>query len=115
MLLNLSNHPSSNWSESQLNTAIQTYGSVEDLPFPNIPPEWDRDRVLQLADDYTARIALSKASAVHIMGELVFTHLLVTRLEEIGIPCIASTTERIVEMEGDVKKIRFGFIQFRSY
>lgn len=115
MLLNLSNHPSVNWPDKQKQTAIELYDTIIDMPFPNIPPQWSREEVDQLADEFVAKIEQSGATVVHIMGELVFTHILVNKLTRIGIPCIASTTERIVEMEGDVKKIKFNFVQFRSY
>lgn len=115
MLLNLSNHPFDKWTENQTYNAILAYGSVEDLSFPNIDPNWDRHDVAQLVEEYIVKIRKIDPKAVHVMGELVFTHLLVNKLKDIGIPCIASTTERIVEMEGDVKKIKFNFVKFRSY
>ena len=43
-------------------------------------------------------------------------HLLVNRLQAIGIPCVASTTERVVTEESDGRKVsQFRFVQFRSY
>lgn len=39
MFLNLSDHPSSSWPESQLRAATNQYQTVECLPFPKINPQ----------------------------------------------------------------------------
>lgn len=116
MLLNLSNHPSASWPENQMNAAIQQYGKVEDLPFPAINPEWSTDEVRQLAEQYEIKVRQLNPTAVHIMGELTFTFMLVNKLKEIGIPCIASATNRMVTSENDgVKTSVFEFVRFREY
>ena len=122
MLINLSNHPSSKWSEAQLNAA-QSYGEVEDMNFPLIPPEWDESQVTDLAKDYAERIVrrLNEAGggrhAVHIMGEMTFTCTLVRLLQQQGITCIASTSQRIVEEDpaSGKKTAYFRFERFRNY
>lgn len=116
MLLNLSNHPSASWSESQLSSAIKQYQSVEDLPFPKIDPSWSADQVEQLAEEFEMKIRKINPSAVHLMGEMTFTFKLVNRLQRIGIPCIASTTERVAtEDENGNKTSIFKFVRFRNY
>jgi len=120
MLLNLSNHPSAAWPEGQRGAAIDQYGEIRDLPFPQIPPEADTDGVRRMVEDYEGRIRQLAAEypglTVHLMGELTFTHLLVNRLQEAGIPCVASTSERIVIQEAGGKKVsQFNFIRFRNY
>ena len=115
MLLNLSNHPSSAWSEAQMQAAVAQYGSVQDLPFPNIPPDAAAEEVRQLAEAYEAKVRQADPAAVHLMGEMTFTFALVQRLQAIGIPCIASTTERIAEERDGQKIVTFRFVQFRSY
>ncbi|PSJ75848.1 CRISPR-associated protein, partial [Sphingobacteriales bacterium UPWRP_1] len=94
MLLNLSNHPSANWSAEQTDAACALYGSVEDLPFPQIPPTWSTDEVEQLVEKYISKIRKLNPTAVHLMGELTFCFSLVAKLQAIGIPCVASTTQR---------------------
>ncbi len=115
MLLNLSNHPSSTWPENQMNTAIQQYSKVDDLPFPAINPEWTADEVRQLAEQYEIKIRHLNPTAVHIMGELTFSFMLVNKLKEIGIPCIASTTNRVTTEKNGIKTSVFEFVRFRAY
>lgn len=115
MLLNFSNHPSHQWPRNQMQTAVTGYGSVQDLPFPQINPEWNSDQVLQLVEAYETEIRQINPAAVHIMGELTFTYMLVNKLTSIGIPCVASTTKRNVKEEKSIKTSVFEFVKFRSY
>lgn len=117
MLLNLSNHPSTAWSEEQLRAGREQYSEVQDMPFPNVPPEADLEEVGRLAADYAHRIcALSpRLLAVHVMGEMTFTYQLVSLLREAGVMCVASTTVRDVVEEDGVKISRFRFVRFRPY
>ncbi|MCR9290713.1 MAG: CRISPR-associated protein [Bacteroidetes bacterium] len=115
MLLNLSNHPSTRWTEEQMNTAIEQYSRIKDLFFPNIPPELGSEGLEELVDQYLQKIQKENPKAVHLMGEMTFTYRLVTKLKEAGIPCIASTTNRIVEEKDGKKIVQFQFVQFREY
>jgi hypothetical protein len=115
MLLNISNHPSTKWTTEQINAALTTYGKVEDLHFPNIPPGHTEDQVDQLAEQYLAKVKALNPKTVHLMGEMTFTFALVTKLKKAGIPCIASTTNRIVEEKDGKKIVQFQFVQFREY
>lgn len=116
MLLNISNHPSNKWSKQQKDTAIKQFGTAQDLPFPQIPPEASSDDVCKLVEAYVSKVRESDANVVHVMGEMTFTCALVNALQAIGIPCIASTTRRQVLEEDDGKKTSiFEFVQFRSY
>ena len=115
MLLNLSNHPSQKWTTKQKETASQSYGTIEDLPFPQIPPEATSDDVHLLVEKYYVKIRQLDPKAVHLMGEMTFTYALVRQLKAIGIPCIASTTHRTVEEKDGKKIVLFDFIQFREY
>lgn len=115
MLLNLSNHPSHLWPDNQIQAALKQYDSVEDLPFPQINPAWTSDQVLRLAEEYEIKIRKISPTAVHVMGELTFTFALVSKLQSIGIPCIASTTKRNATEEGNIKQSVFEFIGFRDF
>lgn len=115
MLLNLSNHPFSNWPENQKEIALRIYGHVEDLGFPLIHPEWTHDQVEQLAEQWLSKIKLLPPATVHLMGELTFCFILADKCRQAGIACVASTTERIVEMKGEQKVSVFQFRQFRPY
>lgn len=116
MFINLTNHPSENWSEEQL-AAAHKYGEIVDIHFPNIEPSFTSSMVNSLADDTVSTItALGKDIVVHIMGEMTFTFAVVSRLKTMNIKCVASTTERNTVITPDGKKIsEFKFVQFREY
>lgn len=128
MLINLTNHPLSKWSEEQKQVAIEEYGYIEDLPFPQIAPEADETEIADLAKEFTAKckiqfeqanIPVSKQAyneAVHIMGEMTFTYQMVKLLSAQNIKCIASTTKREAIEKPDGTKISvFQFVKFRTY
>ena len=118
MLLNLSNHPSLNWSSTQLSAAQEAYGGVTDLPFPAIDPTWTKQEIQTLAEQYVATIlGMSPVpEAVHLMGELTFSFALVKLLKARGITCVASTARRqVVEKAPGHKEAIFEFVQFRAY
>lgn len=121
MLINLSNHPSKDWAPEQRERAEQLWRSVVDLPFPIISPEQTTDEVVAMAVEYLQRcFALFDTSAdepraVHLMGEMTFTYNLVEMLKSNDITVVASTTERIVTIENDVKRSIFKFVTFREY
>jgi len=127
MLINLSNHPSQNWSEDQRQAAVQQYSEIIDLPFPQIDPEATAKAVQELAVEYIDKIIRMlgytdvytfdfKANAVHVMGEMTFAFNVIKLLQQRGITCVASTTERNVIAEQDGKKtLIFKFVQFREY
>ena len=118
MLVNLSNHPSQYWDDRQRESA-HCYGNVVDLPFPAIAPKANNKELHTLAQAFVERI-MSMGSpqelTVHVMGEMTFTFMVVTRLKELGIRCVASPTERKVTYTSDgVKQTEFSFVKFREY
>lgn len=119
MLINLSNHP--HWIGDQLEMANKLYGSVFNIPFPDILPEWDTEQVKKEAERYMAiciaRIVEADESnnAIHLMGESTFCFLLAQMLLKQGYHCIVSTTERIVEEKDGKKTSTFQFKRFRHY
>lgn len=120
MLINLTNHPLEQWSTSQLNAA-ELYGECIDMPFPAIDAEADEEYIDRLSDEYLHKIKeIAKREAseitVHLMGEMTFTLLLVTKLIKADIPCIASTSVRqSKEIGNGQKEITFKFVRFRNY
>lgn len=120
MLINLSNHPSSNWSPKQLESA-SIYGELVDLPFPVVDPDAGTDSIRLLADEFKTKIVSlvsgmpTEKHAVHLMGEITFCFALAVMLQSRGIDCIASTTERIVVEKGRQKTVEFNFTRFRQY
>ncbi|MBQ8702266.1 MAG: CRISPR-associated protein [Prevotella sp.] len=116
MFINLTNHPSSGWSQEQREAARQ-YGEIVDISFPIIEPYFTKAEVEELADITVETIKnLDANPVVHVMGEMTFTYAIVVRLKSQGITCVASTTERLVKILPDGKKVsEFKFVQFREY
>jgi hypothetical protein len=115
MLLNLSNHPSVNWSKEQREAAEKQFGGVVDLPFPQIPSGATTAEVKALAQTYLEKIPPS-VSAVHLMGELTFVVALVRLLQKNKIKVVASAAERqVLEEKDGIKTAKFQFVQFREY
>lgn len=119
IFLNLTNHPSSLWCDKQLEAA-HAYGEIMDMPFPMIDETDNETYISSLADEYLQKIldlAKDNNVTVHLMGELTFTFALLKRLQEYGIPCVASTSKRIVKEESAGRKgeVIFQFERFRRY
>jgi hypothetical protein len=120
MLLNLSNHPSSNWGEKQMQAA-QAYGNVKDITFPQVDPYASENEIKQLALNYFTQIKIElnqcndRENAVHIMGELSFCHALVSLLQRSKITCLVSTTKRNSKETNGEKISKFQFVKFRTY
>jgi hypothetical protein len=115
MLLNLTNHPSSNWSSEQTDLAVEKFAQIIDLPFPSIPPDYSSQELDTLVEKFADRVLTLSPTVVHIMGEMTFTFRLVNLLKANGIPCIASTTSRSTEEKDGIKLSKFVFVQFRDY
>lgn len=119
MLINLSNHPSAQWSEKQLEVAKLQYGEIIDMQFPQIPPEEGEDYIIEIAQKFFYQIEEyhkgNKDICIHIMGELTFCFCLVSLLKKYNIMCVASTTKRNVVQQENVKTTVFEFCKFREY
>lgn len=119
MFLNISNHPSSNWSAEQIEAAWQLSGEIVDLPFPVVDPAGDETYIAELADDLCTKvieIVNGQNAVVHLMGEMTLTFALVQRLSIQGITCVAATTQReIMEYPDGRKESIFKFVKFRKY
>ncbi|MBO5699229.1 MAG: CRISPR-associated protein [Bacteroidaceae bacterium] len=119
LFINLTNHPSAMWGEQQLLAARQ-YGKVEDMPFPEVDEKGDEAYISAIAEEYASRILRCNAThevTVHLMGELTFTFALLKRLQHYGIPCVASTSQRLVteDADGNKTEVLFRFERFRRY
>lgn len=121
MLINLSNHPCSSWSEKQLKAAKKKFGKVVDIPFPQISPFATSKQILRKAEKYLKEIlhlikkSDERLNAVHLMGEFTFVYHLVNLLKKKKIKVIVSTTDRIVEEKDGKKIVTFSFVKFRDY
>lgn len=116
MFLNISNHPSQHWSFEQRSAAESIGDTIVDMPFPNVPPDADRNWVQSMAEDMLSGILAQSPSVVHVMGEHTLNVALVIRLRSMGVKTVASTTERDVMVAADgTKTSRFRFVRFREY
>ncbi len=121
MLINLSNHPFTEWSETQRTAALEQFGEVVDLPFPSIDPHWSTEQVVELAKEYLQQCRdLQRTSkgavTVHLAGEPTFCFALAALLQQAGIAVVTSTTHRKIlrNSDGSISRL-FEFIQFRPY
>lgn len=120
MLINLTNHPSVQWSENQIKAA-EMYGEIVDLPFPYVDPMWDLEKIKQIAAIFEEKVfqllqqEKNGNNAVHLMGELTLCYELIKRLQKMGIRCIASTSQRNTVTNGNSKISEFNFCRFREY
>ena len=121
MFINFSNHPSYNWSQEQLDAAGE-YGEIIDLPFPQVPSEYDERSILMLADEQIKRMPSISAgdSAIMIQGEFTLTYALVSRLKGLGYKVLSACADRKAEEvsadDGSTTKVsRYVFTRFREY
>lgn len=121
MLINLSNHPSINWSQEQKLKALELYKEIVDITFPEVDPNGEEEYIENLAGEYLNKILeiknrTSETVVVHLMGELTFSFALLVKLKANGVRCVASTTQRVVMDEGNGRVTKlFRFVRFREY
>jgi hypothetical protein len=120
MLVNLSNHPSQNWSLAQISAGHQLANGIQDVEFPEVPAEWDTEEVKQLAQLIVDGIVQMNASVAMVQGEGTMMYWLVQYLERSGVSCYAATSRRIVSVIEDstgsaIKQSRFEFVRFRRF
>lgn len=75
MLLNLTNHPSANWDPGQLNAAKERWNTILDMPFPNVPPDFDEDQIIQSAEAIVKKAVQLHPDAVLCQGEMTMVFL----------------------------------------
>lgn len=118
MLINFTNHPSSEWQQSQLDSAIELYGGIIDLHFPEVDPMASTSEIEALAESCFRRLmeTIKEKDVIHIMGEMTLTYAILNKLKTKGIECIASCSERICTLNEQGQTVRtFNFRQFRHY
>ena len=120
VFINLTNHPSANWSKEQLEKAKE-FGEVVDIPFPSIDETKDESYINNIVSDYVSKIMeitlnMKRKTTVHVMGEMTFTYSIIEKLKKMRCTCLASTTKRIVEdLPDGTQKTKFAFARFREY
>lgn len=119
VFINLTNHPSVNWSPEQREAAHQ-YGEIVDMPFPNVAAEASAEEVARLAGELCYAILCLRPAAVLCQGEFTLCFAVVQRLQQAGITVLAACSERVTREEklqdGSSRKTSiFRFVQFRPY
>lgn len=118
MFLNLSNHSSDSWGETQKKAAEQ-YGEIIDMKLPLISPSATAEEVKSLAHDMALRVSLYNPKCVMCQGESTYVYALVNELKKMEIKTIAACSERIVKNETKdgitIKTAVFKFRGFREY
>jgi hypothetical protein len=117
--VNFSNHPSADWSSSQLERAGE-YGTVVDVPFPAVPADCSEEAVAELGEQCIEAILKCRPAAVMCQGEFTLAFYVAEHLMDLGIPVLSACSERkIVRQENDgggsTKTLRFEFVRFREY
>lgn len=122
--VNVSNHPISKWSESQLKAAKELCGGGEliDFPFPQVDPNLEGDQLCKLAEKVAREVCAlvpEQCACIHIMGETSMVFQLMLLLMKKGHNIYVSTTERKaieeVKPDGSVAKYSiFNFTRFRQ-
>lgn len=117
LFLNYSNHPITSWSEDQKEAIKKQFEckNFEDIPFANVDPNASESDISKLAKEELKKILDKNPKVVHIIGETTLTWRLIYELKLKNIKCVASTTERNVIEEGDIKISEFKFVKFRKY
>lgn len=127
MFYNISNHPSSKWTEGQLEAARKLGGEIVDIPFPAIEPEMTDREICSLADELVRKV--QKQAAAHegpscamIQGHYIMTVILVGNLThgQVAMKCYAAETRRVAEEvkqeDGTIAILhKFEFAGFREY
>jgi CRISPR-associated protein Csx16 len=113
--VNLSNHPSAKWDETQTKAAREFAERIEDIAFPAVPPDADEKAIEALAEECVAQVPPETSHAL-VQGEFTLTVELVRRLQARGITCLAATSKRNVEEGCNGRRVStFTFVRFRAY
>jgi hypothetical protein len=117
VFINCSNHPSNKWSNEQREAALALGSSIEDVPFPDVPPAADVSRALAMARKLAADVMALNPAAAFVAGELSVATPVIVQLQSKGIPCMAGTTQRVVTEQAadDGKVIKTAVFKFVSW
>jgi hypothetical protein len=119
LFINISNHPSANWSQRQIDEA-KKFGEIVDYPFPVVGAAWGEEDICRIAEKVIQDVSVYKDAVLLIQGEYTLTYRLVSQAKELGIRVVAACSNRVtqesVNEDGTTTKIsKFEFVQFRDY
>ena len=119
MFYNISNHPSSKWSEGQLAAAKQLGGEIRDIAFPNVPPTATFDDVTSLALATLKQLPGNSGDVYMVQGEFSLTYTMTSLLGFLKARVVVACSDRkVVERQLEdgktSKEAVFEFVQFRD-
>ncbi len=114
IFINLTNHPSNEWSNEQL-LAAEKYGKVIDILFPNVPADAGTDDIRELCDIMVDKVMSYHPVIVLCQGEFTLAFKIINRLMDNNVMVVAACSERIAVVNGNKKESYFNFTQFRAY
>ncbi|MGN0362547.1 MAG: hypothetical protein ACI4ET_06870 [Bilifractor sp.] len=126
MFINISNHPSVSWPDSEKREA-ERYGQVIDIPFPEIRIEYSSEQIDALVEETMKKLqavagGIPKGRRIVVMaeGEFVFTYRLVSKIKQTEMIPVAAITRRVSREKVDatgavIKTSQFIFEGFRRY
>ena len=121
IFINLSNHPSKNWSKEQKEAVINLIPNAEivDVAFPMVDSLMNESEILKLSEQILTEITAYNPSVVMCQGEFGLTFCMVTLLKGMGIKTVYGCSERrTTERQtpnGTEKISTFSFVKFREY
>jgi hypothetical protein len=124
VFLNVSNHPSDRWDESQKKGALELFqssGEIKfvDIQYPQIPPQATLGEVKSICDKTMSQIKSLVNAGDEVVslcqGEMTSLFFLVPAMQALGIKVFAATTERVAVENGGIKTSIFKFCRFREY
>lgn len=117
--LNISNHPSSLWSEKQ-KKAAENFGPIIDISFPDVNPSASEEEINAMAEELFTKAMKFSPSAVMCQGEFTLSYCLISMFLRHEIKCLAACTERrtveVPQEDGTIIKTSlYDFVKFREY
>lgn len=117
----ISNHGAEPKTEEMLKE-LHGVSEIEYLKHPEIPPEWTKEQVWELANDFINTLLWSKPMprVAIVNGEYGFSTACVQTLERCGVPCFYPTSKRGATEEvlpdGSIKTVHvYEFVGFRRW
>lgn len=118
MFINLSNHPSNNWSEEQT-LAAEKYGEIIDITCPVMDASIDEEQVKTLAETTVKKINELNPATIMCTGEFSFCYAAITELKKCGYKVFSTRSEnKVIDSIVDgisQRNITYKFLEFVEY
>ncbi|WP_407445922.1 hypothetical protein [Fibrobacter sp.] len=119
MFFNLSNHPHTNWGNTQLKAAHK-WGEIIDIPFPDVKGQSSEQDILVSAQKCLQELKVAADDAIFVAGEYGTVFPIVDELLDQGKTVLSSVSineldYRTGENGAHERTIRFNFVNFVPY